>query len=257
MVLRLFVFLWEVGAGTEEKPPELIKFLTWAMCPLFVAGPLLRYSQWPSKLVPHHLHFRRWSWWRAVLVGAAMAVGGLLLVSVPRLTGSRSARPTTVDKLLSVFLYGPWGFYLSIAGAFIVLEALGRLGGIKVGPSFDEPFFQRNIADFWSRWNTTATAVFRELLFYNRWGGQKFNPYLNALIVFLAVGLWHGSNVYWLSFGLLHGLYFCVYLWMRSRFPRARLPRALGVAMTYAAVCVAWYIPSKIAGLLPALRGIQ
>ncbi len=98
----------------------------------------------------------------------------------------------------------------------------------------------------------TATAVFREYFFYNRWGRRSFNPYLNAVIVFLAVGLWHGSNLYWISFGLIHGIYFCSYLWLRphlGRF-RSRVLKPAGAALTYVCVCMAWYLPSKIVALL-------
>ena len=250
MFLRLFVLFWEIGAGKRETP-SLLSFLGWATSPLFLAGPLLRCSQWPKVLMPETALLRDSRWWRKALGGLAMAAAGLAVMSVMRARGAGVVNPSVLDKVLIVFLFGPWGFYFTIAGAFLFIEALARLNGITIGPSFEKPFFQRNIAEFWARWNMTATSVFREYFFYNRWGRRTFNPYVNALVVFLAVGLWHGSNVYWICFGLLHALYFGAYLWFRSHSGGrvVRGQRILSGAVTYVCVCLAWYIPSKVAGL--------
>ena len=249
MLLRFFVLFWEVGAGKQEAP-ALLSFLGWATNPLFLVGPLLRCSQWPKALIPERARLRDPRWWIKALGGLAMATAGLAVVSA----NSRNAgvvQRSVLDKALIVFFFTPWGFYLTIAGAFRFIEALARLNGITIGPSFEKPFFQPNVAEFWARWNMTATSVFRECFFYNRWGRQTFNAYMNALVVFLAVGLWHGSNVYWISFGLLHGLYFGAYLWFRSHSAGRVVPgqRILSGAVTYVCVCLAWYIPSKVAGL--------
>jgi membrane protein involved in D-alanine export len=179
-----------------------------------------------------------------------MVAGGFVLAALVRLSHAGTAGTAVVSKAVTLFFLGPWSFYWTIAGAFLFLASLGELHGLHVGPSFDRPFFQTNIADFWARWNMTATTVFRELLFYNRWGLRRFHPYVNTMLVFLAVGLWHGSNLYWISFGLLHGAYFCSFLWFRSWSGRPRFSRWAGTLLTYFCVCTAWYLPSKFVGLV-------
>ena len=251
MLLRIFVLFWEVGSG-RQTAPELLPFAAWCTSPLFLVGPLLRCSQWPDVLVPRAEQTREIRWWRDTVGGLAMVVTGLALVSLVSVATGGTATRGWTEKFLVVFFLGPWGFYWTIAGAFQYLAALSRVNGISVGPSFERPFFQPNIAEFWARWNITATSVFREYFFYNRWGLRSFNPYLNTLVVFLAVGLWHGSNPYWISFGLLHAVYFSTYLWFRSWSARRgiRGPAHLGTVVTYLCVCMAWYIPSKVVGLL-------
>jgi D-alanyl-lipoteichoic acid acyltransferase DltB (MBOAT superfamily) len=250
MFLRLFVLFWEVGSERQQAP-AFASFIAWCTSPLFLAGPLLRSSRWPDELKPRRAALVDRRWWLRIGTGLAMVSGGIVLGALTRLTHGGGLERSMATKAVTLFFLAPWGFYWSIAGAFLFLAALGELHGIVVGPSFDRPFFQANIADFWARWNITATTVFREFFFYNRWGLQSFNPYVNILVVFLAVGLWHGSNVYWIGFGLIHGIYFSTYLWLRSRFPggRAAVPKPVGVAFTYVAVCLAWYIPSKVAVL--------
>jgi D-alanyl-lipoteichoic acid acyltransferase DltB (MBOAT superfamily) len=104
----------------------------------------------------------------------------------------------------------------------------------------------------------TATRVFRDYLFYNRWGRGTYNIFLNTLLLFTAMGLWHGANVYWVSFGVLHGLAFCGFLvWRRYRGVLEALPlRGTAGAdiaarvLTYVTVCACWYLPTKIAARL-------
>jgi len=250
MLLRLVVLFWEVGAGRQQAP-ALVPFIAWCTNPLFLAGPLFRSSRWPESIGQRRDLLCDAGWWVRIGTGLVMLAGGIALAAVARSTRV-GAVPGPVTKALVLFFLGPWSFYWTIAGAFLFLAALGEIHGMFVGPSFDRPFFQSNIADFWARWNMTATTVFREVLFYNRWGFSKFNPYVNTMVVFFAVGLWHGSNLYWISFGLLHGCYFCAYLWFRSWSGRTKvaIPRWSAVLLTYVCVCTAWYLPSKFVGLL-------
>jgi alginate O-acetyltransferase complex protein AlgI len=162
-------------------------------------------------------------------------------------------------KLLDIFATGPWSFYLSTSGTFHLMECFALCWGIELPPSFNWPFGKRNIAEFWNRWNMTVTRVCRDYLFYNRWGLKRVNVYLNLMLVFLAVGLWHSTNLYWGTWGLLHGAGFCVYLWYRNHKQRFALTaqmvpikiREIGSsALTYIFVCLCWYAANKITALL-------
>ena len=107
---------------------------------------------------------------------------------------------------------------------------------------------------FWMNWNMTATFVFRDYLFYNRWGRGTYNIYVNTILLFTLVGLWHEANAYWILWGFLHGLLFCCFLLWRKYNQRlghdplrgTPLSRTAGRALTYFCVCILWYLPSKI-----------
>ncbi len=102
----------------------------------------------------------------------------------------------------------------------------------------------------------TVTRVCRDYLFYNRWGFKKVNVYLNLMILFVAIGAWHGTNLYWISWGALHGLGFCAYLYYRNNkdrfaFAHERMRPVFhelaARISTYVFVCLCWYLASKIA----------
>ena len=147
------------------------------------------------------------------------------------------------------------GFLLTTSGTFHLMECLAFLWGIELPPSFNFPFGQVNLSEFWARWNMTVTRVCTDYLFYNRWGLKKANVYFNLMMVFLAVGLWHDMNLYWGTWGILHGAGFCVYVWYRTHrqqltwvtgIESARVRKLASRALTYVFVCLCWYIANKI-----------
>jgi D-alanyl-lipoteichoic acid acyltransferase DltB (MBOAT superfamily) len=65
--------------------------------------------------------------------------------------------------------------------------------------------------------------------------------------------LWHGTNLYWALWGLLHGMGFCVFMWYRANKGRAILRPLMffendfvGRVTTYVFVCMCWALPSKL-----------
>ena len=153
-----------------------------------------------------------------------------------------------------VLVTGPLGFYLTYAGFFHLMQVLAVPAGFALPDSFRWPIGRQNVSEFWANWNMTATRVFRDYLFYNRWGGRRHHVFVNVMILFALVGLWHAANAYWLLWGLLHGALFCTYLfWRRYNTRLAFIPlrgtraaRVAAAVLTYVCVCACWYVPSKI-----------
>ncbi len=84
-----------------------------------------------------------------------------------------------------------------------------RAMGFTLTENFRTPYFARSIAEFWRRWHMTLGSWFREYLYIPLGGSRRgvVRKYLNVLIVFTVSGLWHGSAVTFLVWGLLNGLY--------------------------------------------------
>jgi D-alanyl-lipoteichoic acid acyltransferase DltB (MBOAT superfamily) len=261
MCLQILTICWEVGSGRVHSP-ALRNYVAWALLPLAYQGPLLRYSQFeyqsnlettPSKSVIACLVSLDFFIATLVLVlGLSAGFSQEHLVAIGKDT-------TWWGRLLSWFLLGPWGFYLTLAGFYRLMEVLAGCWGMQLPASFNYPFGRRNISEFWANWNMTATAVFRDYFFYNRWGLKQVNVYLNTLILFFLVGLWHGSNGYWIIFGVTHGIGFCAFLWFKkwhARIPFVASITSLGswqfasAVLTYMFVCSCWVLPPQLLKLL-------
>lgn len=261
--LRLLTFFWEFGAGRIQRP-DWRAYLAWCCLPFTLNGPLLRYSQFEqqlSGLAESPAPGGGWSgrWWREFGAAAGQLVLGLLVSGLQAHLTATGGNRTGWGRFVLWFIFAPWGFYLLWGGYYRLMECLARCWEMRLSPSFNYPFGRRNLSEFWANWNMTVTAVFRDYFFYSRWGLAKINVYLNTLILFLFVGLWHGSNGYWVIWGLLHGGGFCVFLWVKSnrqRFgawqsERLAAPwRWTAAAITYVFVCSCWVLPPQLLKLL-------
>jgi D-alanyl-lipoteichoic acid acyltransferase DltB (MBOAT superfamily) len=253
LVLRLITLFWEVGSGSVAAPP-VVTFIVWTCLPLTLGGPILRYSQFPLAPCPDRSLWKSSNWWIDVAAGAAKLVAGLGLTAAQAVMVTRWPSARLLKNVVIAFFTGPVGFYLTTAGYLDLMQALGKPSGTTLATSFNFPFGRENISQFWANWNMTATAVFRDYIFYNRWGVKTYNVYFNAIVLFLLVGLWHAANAYWILWGFLHGLLFCSFMAWRKlgdRFTHIPLrhttsARCAARIATYVAVCLCWYLPSKI-----------
>jgi alginate O-acetyltransferase complex protein AlgI len=86
--------------------------------------------------------------------------------------------------------------------------------GIKSPENFAHPFFAPSISQFWRRWHMTLTFWLTDYIFTplrmatRNWGnlGLVFSITVNMTLI----GLWHGLNVGFLIFGLVHSGYLVV-----------------------------------------------
>ena len=75
--------------------------------------------------------------------------------------------------------------------------------------NFNAPYFAKSVKDFWRRWHISLTGWFRDYLYIPLGGNRKgkFRTECNLLLVFALSGLWHGSAVSYIVWGLLNGIY--------------------------------------------------
>lgn len=94
--------------------------------------------------------------------------------------------------------------YLDFCGYSWMALGLGRMLGFRLPRNFDHPYAARSMRDFWRRWHISLGAWFREYVYIPLGGNQEGEgrTYLNLLAVWLLTGLWHGSTVNYLLWGL-------------------------------------------------------
>jgi D-alanyl-lipoteichoic acid acyltransferase DltB (MBOAT superfamily) len=253
LALRLATLFWEIGSGTISAP-SFSKYIIWVCLPFTLGGPLLRLSEMSERVCTNRALWTNSAWWLELVLAAAKLVAGLSLTAGQQLLNSRWPQHHFLNNAVSTFFAGPVSFYLTTAGYFHLMEVLGRPAGVKLPPSFNYPLGRENISAFWMNWNMTATSVFRDYLFYNRWGRGTYNVYCNTIVLFTLVGLWHQANAYWILWGFLHGLLFCCFLFWRKYNRRLGyiplrgtvVSRTAARALSYLSVCILWYLPSKI-----------
>jgi hypothetical protein len=255
MFMRLEALLWEVGSGRVSRV-DADGFLSWASLPFALFGPLLRFSEWQTQMEVRPNGLRADDLRRSARL---LALGAAQLVTVVALVGARAAvaPPPGVEphlwlKIADGFGFSPWGFYLAAGGYSNLVIASAGLVGIRLPKVFDRPFGRPNLSAFWANWNIPVTSFVRDVIFYQRWGLGRADVYASTMGLFLLIGLWHAGHIYWILWGLVHGLGFCTYITyarqLRAGGRVARLVEAIvpGRVVTYLFVCGAWLLPPQI-----------
>ena len=84
--------------------------------------------------------------------------------------------------------------------------------GVRLMTNFRQPYFARDVSEFWSRWHISLSTWFRDYL-YIPLGGNRVSParrYFNLVTVFFLCGLWHGASWNFVIWGLWHGTFLVI-----------------------------------------------
>ena len=142
--------------------------------------------------------------------------------------------------------------YADFSGYSHIARGVAKLLGIELMKNFNQPYFSRNITEFWHRWHVSLSTWLRDYLYISIGGNRKGNTrtYFNLLITMLLGGLWHGASWNFVIWGGLHGLYLLVHrIWLKDKkveelnyvFNWATFPKTLiSVGFTFLLVSFTW-----------------
>lgn len=131
--------------------------------------------------------------------------------------------------------------YCDFAGYSDMAIGLALMLGFRLRENFNQPYLAVGFTDFWRRWHISLSSWIREYL-YIPLGGNRCSParvFFNLWICFVASGLWHGASWTFLVWGAFHGVFVSADHFGLTRV-WARLPRFVGVAVTFFLVVVGW-----------------
>lgn len=99
--------------------------------------------------------------------------------------------------------------YADFLSCVLLAQGIALLFGIRLSENFSQPYFATSIKDFWHRWHISLSLWLRDYV-YIPLGGNRKGPVrtnINLLLTFFVSGLWHGADVKYILWGLIHGIY--------------------------------------------------
>lgn len=208
-----------------EPTKDIVAFFAFiSFFPQLVAGPIER----ATNLLPQFLNKRTFSYHQAV-DGMRQILWGLFkkiviadncatyVDQVWSTYDSQSGSTLLLAAVLFTFqIYGDFSGYSDIA------IGTAKLFGIKLMRNFNNPYFSRDIAEFWRRWHISLTTWFRDYVYIPLGGSRPEIPagikhpdhykkwiiVRNTFAIFLLSGFWHGANWTFIVWGAYHAFLF-------------------------------------------------
>jgi len=203
----------DIYRGKIEPTKDIIAFFAFiSFFPQLVAGPIER----ATNLLPQFLSKREFNYEQAVdgmrqiLWGLfkkiAIADACALYVDQVFSTYTNQSGSTLVlaVALFSIQIYGDFSGYSDIA------IGTAKLFGIRLMRNFNNPYFSRDIAEFWRKWHISLTTWFRDYVYIPLGGSRvsKAKIVRNTFVIFLVSGFWHGANWTYIAWGAYHAMLF-------------------------------------------------
>lgn len=203
----------DVYRGNIMPTKDIIAFFAFiSFFPQLVAGPIER----ATNLLPQFLQKRTFSYEQGV-DGIRQILWGLF-------------KKIVVADNCAIYVDQVWATYDTQSGSTLLLAAIlftfqiygdfsgysdiaigtAKLFGIKLMRNFNNPYFSRDIAEFWRRWHISLTTWFRDYV-YIPLGGSRVNKakiVRNTFVIFLLSGFWHGANWTFIAWGAYHAVLF-------------------------------------------------
>lgn len=194
-----------------------------SMFPQLVAGPIVRYEEVSKELVD------REETSADITYGVTRFVYGLgkkvilsnFLAIIADYAFLSPGAISVLTAWLGTICY-TLQIYFDFSGYSDMAIGLGRIFGFRFPENFDYPYVSLSFTEYWRRWHMTLGSWMRDYLFYplqksnafiklGTWSrkklGKKKGKYvpviLSLLVLWLAMGIWHGANWNFIVWGLL------------------------------------------------------
>ena len=193
-----------------DRPGRATDFILFmAFFPRLLSGPIVTAAYFlPQLSIPHAGATRD-----DRFAGLALIMRGVVKkVLIADTLGAHLVEPAFADPAmfssgflwLALFAYS-FQVYLDLSGYTDMARGAATMLGYQLPVNFNRPYLATSIANFWQRWHITMSSFFRNYL-YEPLSNTNFAPaYVNLLIVFVAIGLWHGAGWNFVVYGLVHG----------------------------------------------------
>ena len=230
-------YIVDVYREKVEPQRNPFKFLLFvSFFPQIIQGPISNYTQLAHQLFDgHDFDFTRckhgaqlimWGFFKKLVIADRAVIAINAVTATYQGYNKYSGTTLTFTILLYAFQ-----LYADFSGGIDISRGVAQIFGIDMIDNFRRPYFSKSINEYWRRWHISLGAWMKDyvfnplaistgfLNFSKKMRGTRFGKTaagahiakvlptaFASLIVFLIVGIWHGSSYKYVAFGLWNGV---------------------------------------------------
>ena len=245
MMFEAVSYLVDIYRG-DARPGSLLECFTFlSLFPKIVSGPIVLWKDFQPQLNDRRSTGEQiTAGIDRIIIGYAKkailadTLGAQIALINSGMAGGGVDVPTMWLRAILYFFQ----LYFDFAGYSDIALGLCRIFGFSVKENFHYPYLSTSISEFWRRWHISLGAWFREYVYIPLGGNRRGNVYAHLLIVFVLTGLWHGTGLQFLIWGLFHGLLILLERAVRSQAWYQRIPGVFKWIFTMACVLFGWVL---------------
>lgn len=210
--LQVIAYCVDVYRGKTESQNHFLKYLLFvSFFPQILQGPIPRYDQLKDQLFEGNAFD-----YRTVKFGFQMMLWGMFLKMV--IADRAAIFVNTVFPEYHLYTGGMLAvaavlysiqLYTDFLGCVCIAMGAAQVYGIRLQTNFARPYLAVSIKDFWRRWHISLSSWLRDYVYIPLGGNRKgkIRRYVNLMLTFLVSGIWHGSGMQYIFWGLMQGGY--------------------------------------------------
>jgi len=208
----------DIYRGRIKATRDWVSFFTFvAFFPQLVAGPIER----AAKMIPQFQQQRQFEY-KDIVEGFRFILYGMFKKIV--IADYCGAQANEIfdnyqayggsDLFLGIYIFFIAQLYCDFSAYSEIAIGIARLFGFRLSRNFAYPLYPRSVEDFWQRWHITLNKWFRDYMYMSmaRSYWAKLGKPALIVIMFTAIGLWHGAKWTFTFWGFANGLLFVFYI---------------------------------------------
>lgn len=210
--MQIAAYLIDICRGKIRAEENFLKYALFiSFFPQIIQGPIPRWEQLGSQLAEGH-EFSEDSF----VKGFMLVIWGFFLKFM--IAGRAGIIVDTVfndyQMYAGVYVWAAavlysFQLYADFMSCTTISQGVSKMFGIELADNFSRPYFSASVQEFWRRWHMSLSFWLKDYIYISLGGNRKgqIRKYLNVIVTFAVSGLWHGSSVKFLAWGLLHAFY--------------------------------------------------
>ena len=213
-------------AKPEKSFPKLL--LLTLFFPKIIQGPISRFHELGKDLFEGHTY----DWNRMCFGLQRMLFGYFKKLVIAERAGMMTSKVFNDFSsysgggsiLLIASVIGAFRLYCDFSGYMDIVVGFCEILGIRLEENFNHPFFSKTVSEFWRRWHITLGAWFKDYVYmplsvdpcliresgkirkkYGKKAAKNFLQCVPLAVVWILTGLWHGTGIDYLAWGIYWG----------------------------------------------------